>query len=75
MHENFNEWVPASANFVNYKEGIFYPYNDKLLMAFKEMEEVTIFFYLNRFMKKRRKYINSFIKMILMDFSIKIFDL
>ncbi|CAD8197214.1 unnamed protein product [Paramecium octaurelia] len=53
LHENFNEWVPASANFVNYKEGIFYPYNDKLLQAFKEMEEIydkkeTIFKYVHR---------------------------
>lgn len=55
LHENFNEWVPASANFVNYKEGIFYPYNDKLLLAFKEMEEV---FYklLFRFMRIKRKF-------------------
>jgi hypothetical protein len=44
LHENFNEWVPASANFVNYKEGIFYPYNDKLLLAFKEMEDVIFLF-------------------------------
>lgn len=31
LKEPFNEWVPASANFINYKEGIFYPYNDKII--------------------------------------------
>ncbi|CAD8047041.1 unnamed protein product [Paramecium sonneborni] len=40
LKEPFNEWVPASANFINYKEGIFYPYNDKIIQAFKEMEEI-----------------------------------
>lgn len=55
LHENFNEWVPASANFVNYKEGIFYPYNDELLKAIKEMEDVLILFIFLRFMKKQKK--------------------
>ncbi|KAM3135325.1 hypothetical protein pb186bvf_012623 [Paramecium bursaria] len=40
LHEQFNEWVPASANFVNYKEGVHFPWCNKILRALKEVEDI-----------------------------------
>lgn len=40
LEEPFHLWVPVSANFVNYKEGIHYPLVTKVMNAFEEVENV-----------------------------------
>lgn len=53
LKEPFNEWVPASANFINYKEGIFYPYNDKIIEMFREIEDVYNFIIVDKISKRK----------------------
>jgi hypothetical protein len=40
LQEPFNAYVPASTNFVNYKEGIFFPEMVKILRAIEEVENI-----------------------------------
>lgn len=41
LEEPFHCWVPLSANFVNYKEGIHFPLVNKIIEVLKEIENVT----------------------------------
>jgi hypothetical protein len=40
LEEPFYTWVPVSANFVNYKEGIHFPRVNRIMKAIGEMENV-----------------------------------
>ncbi len=49
LEEPFHTWVPVSANFVNYKEGIHFPRVNKIMKAIEEFENVIFFlFHLNK---------------------------
>lgn len=39
LEEPFHCWVPISANFVNYKEGIHYVLVNKLMTILEEVED------------------------------------
>lgn len=42
LEEPFHCWIPVSANFVNFKEGIHYPLVNKIFSIIKENEEVIL---------------------------------
>jgi len=44
LEEPFHQFVPVSANFVNYKEGIHFPTVDNILHALEEIEKVILIY-------------------------------
>lgn len=62
LEEPFYTWVPVSANFVNYKEGIHFPRVNRIMKALEEFENVLDKCIMIRYgmkIKRKRPFINK----------------